>query len=254
MDCDPTFLLLPTLVWLCIWIFFSFSRNQNPKPTKLPAGPPAFPIIGNILAIGTKPHQSLTNFSKIYGSLVSLRLGSKITIVISSPDIAKDVLHINDQVFYGRIVPHAVHALHHHKFSAVFVDPSAHWTTLKRFCATNIFSSRQLDFTQNLWFRKLQDLLEYVSECCKKGEAVDIGEATFTTTRNSMTNTLFSKDLASFASDSSREFKVLVRGMMEEAGKPNIADFFPFLGLLDPQGVPCAHKNEQLSWKVPQGY
>ncbi|CBI38800.3 unnamed protein product, partial [Vitis vinifera] len=54
--------------------------------------------------LGDKPHQSLTNLSKTYGPVMSLKLGSISTIVISSPETAKEVLHRNDQAFSGREV------------------------------------------------------------------------------------------------------------------------------------------------------
>ncbi|OWM71929.1 hypothetical protein CDL15_Pgr017812 [Punica granatum] len=44
-------------------------------------------------------------------------------------------------------------------------------------------------------------------------------------------------DLADHTSDSSKEFKELVSQMMVEAGKLNLADYFPLLKRLDPQGV-----------------
>ncbi|KAI3711329.1 hypothetical protein L2E82_41332 [Cichorium intybus] len=44
-------------------------------------------------------------------------------------------------------------------------------------------------------------------------------------------------DLAQFDSVSSQEFKDAIWGMMEVSGKPNIADFFPILKPLDPQGL-----------------
>ncbi|XP_059599031.1 cytochrome P450 76T24-like [Vitis vinifera] len=59
---------------------------------------------GDILMLGDKPHQSLTNLSKTYGPVMSLKLGSISTIVISSPETAKEVLHRNDQAFSGREV------------------------------------------------------------------------------------------------------------------------------------------------------
>ncbi|KAK7394874.1 hypothetical protein VNO78_15415 [Psophocarpus tetragonolobus] len=44
-------------------------------------------------------------------------------------------------------------------------------------------------------------------------------------------------DLSNSASGKSHEFKNIIRVMMEEAGRPNVADFFPFLRPLDPQRV-----------------
>nr|ACJ85856.1 unknown [Medicago truncatula]AFK36079.1 unknown [Medicago truncatula]AFK47620.1 unknown [Medicago truncatula] len=95
------------------------------------------------------------------------------------------------------------------------------------------------DSTRNLRQQKLQELLDYVNEKSNKGEVFDIGEAVFTNVLNSISNTLFSMDLAhsTVPDEKSQEFKTIIWGIMEETGKPNISDFFPILRPLDPQGL-----------------
>ncbi|KAF7844725.1 geraniol 8-hydroxylase-like [Senna tora] len=120
----------------------------------------------------------------------------------------------------------------------VWMPPSAQWRVLRRVCATKVFSSQKLDSTQTIRQNKVQELVNHVGECCKKGEALDIGEAVFTRVLNSISNTFFSMDLGHYkASDKAQEFKHIIRAMMEEVGRPNVVDFFPIFGLLDPQRV-----------------
>lgn len=234
-SCPLSFLCNCIIIFFICFFLFLNNRPNN-HSGKLPQGPSPYPIVGNILELGTKPHQSLANLSKIYGPLMTLKLGSITTIVISSPDVAKEALQKNDLIFSGRTIPHTGEALDHHKYSVAFIHPSSVlWKTLRRVCITSMFSPLRLDSSQNLRRNKLQHLLDYVDECCTQGEALDIGEATFAATLNSISNTLFSIDLVGFSSGSSREFKDLICGILEEAGSPNISDFFPFLRSLDPQ-------------------
>ncbi|KAI4354928.1 hypothetical protein L6164_003751 [Bauhinia variegata] len=234
----PTFLLLVSFLYFSWFLIFNSLNYLRPnKSGKLPPGPRPLPVIGNILELGTKPHQSLAELSKIHGPLMTLKLGAITTVVISSPDIAREALQQNDVVFSGRTVPHGIQVHDHHKFSIGFMPPSFKWRVLRRACATNIFSTQQLHSTQILRRKKVQDLLDYVHECCSKNQVLDIGEAIFTTALNSLSNTFFSMDFAGFSSDSSQEFKGIISGALEETGKPNVADFFPILRLIDPQGV-----------------
>ncbi|KAK7394878.1 hypothetical protein VNO78_15419 [Psophocarpus tetragonolobus] len=128
-----------------------------------------------------------------------------------------------------------MHALDHHMYSVVWHPPSPQWRNLRRVCATKVFSPQLLDSTQILRQQKVLDLLDFVKERCKISEAVDISEAIFTTIVRSIFATLFSKDFSN--STKSNELKNIVRGIMEEIGRPNIADFFPILRPLDPQRV-----------------
>ncbi|XP_047149480.1 cytochrome P450 76T24-like [Vigna umbellata] len=231
--------LLPLLqiTIVCVTIHVLISTFKPMKTSKYPPGPHPFPIIGNILELGNQPHQALTKLSQIYGPIMSLKLGSITTIVISSPHFAREVLQKKDQIFSNRTTPDAVRALDHHTLSVVWTPPSAPWRALRRVCATKVFSSQQLQFTQVCRQRKVQELMDYVKERCQKGEALDIGESSFTTVLNSISNTFFSMDLAHYASDKSQEFKDIIWGIMEEAGRPNVVDFFPIFRMLDPQGA-----------------
>ena len=68
-----------------------------------------------------------------------------------------------------------------------------------------IFAPQQLDVTQALRRKKLQELLDHVNQCCNSGEAVDIGRAIFVTVLNAISNTFFPIDLARYSSNLSLE-------------------------------------------------
>jgi hypothetical protein len=52
-----------------------------------------------------------------------------------------------------------------------------------------------------------------------------------------LSNTILSVDLADPNSEGAKKFKEIVWNIMKEVGKPNIADYFPVLQKLDPQGI-----------------
>ncbi|XP_004506725.1 cytochrome P450 76T24-like [Cicer arietinum] len=235
---------LISFLYACIHIIAFGLLCKNKKSPKLPPGPPSYPLIGNILQLGpSKLHQSLTKLSKTYGPIMRVTIGTITTIVISSPKIAKEALHKNDQALSNRFIPESVQALSHDKSSLIFMPISPKWKTLRKICATKIFSSQQLDSTQSLRLEKLKELVVYLKENCEKGKAIDIGEVAFTISLNSISNTLFSIDMASFASSSSQNFRDVISSMLIEASNPNIADYYPILRRIDPQGSQRRMKN-----------
>ncbi|XP_057744418.1 cytochrome P450 76T24-like [Arachis stenosperma] len=229
-------LLLISFVLACIHLLFSNLAMKTPK-NKLPPGPKPFPIIGNILELGTHPHLSLSRLSQIYGPIITLKLGNITTIVISSPQLAKEVLHKHDKTFCDRQTPDTLTALDHHKVSVIWLPLRKKWRNLRRICADNLFSIQKLDSTQVLRQKKVQELLDFVKEKSEKGESLDMSNAAFITVLNFISNTFFSIDLAHYDSFKSQEFKDIVWGIMEEIGRPNVVDFFPMLRMLDPQGT-----------------
>ncbi|KAI3444657.1 hypothetical protein Pfo_001322 [Paulownia fortunei] len=235
MDFLTFLLVLISIMWICTIILTSNSRAR--KSSKLPPGPYQFPIIGNILDLGSKPHQSLAKLSKKYGPVMSLKLGSITTIVVSCPETAKLVLQKHDLAFSSRTIPSAAESLNHDEFSMVWIPVENQWRKLRKICKEQMFSVSRLDASQGLRREKLQKLCDYVKECCETGLAVDIGEAAFTTSLNLMSATLFSVEFAQFNSDSSQEMKDVVWGVMKCVGSPNFADYFPVLKSADPQGI-----------------
>ncbi|GAB4834305.1 hypothetical protein Ancab_039975 [Ancistrocladus abbreviatus] len=204
--------------------------------SRLPPGPFPLPVIGNLLKLGSKPHQTLAELARAYGQVVTLQLGCLTTVVVSSVPMAKEVLQKNDIAFSSRFVADSITALNHHEHSVVMLPPSTKWRTFRKICTSHVFANSRLDTTRHLRKKNVQQLLSHIKDCSEVGKSVEIGQAAFSTTLNLLSNTFFSVDLADLSSASSRDFKELVWAIMVEAGTPNIADFFPMLKVVDPQG------------------
>ncbi|ONK71471.1 uncharacterized protein A4U43_C04F9000 [Asparagus officinalis] len=207
----------------------------SPKSrTNLPPAKPS-PVVGNLFALA-KAHRSLAELAKSYGPIISLKLGQVTTIVVSSPDLAREVLIKKDQIFCARSVPDAVRAANHHQVSVAWLPANQLWKNLRIICSAQFLTSQRLDSNKALRHKKVRELVEYLRERSTAKEAVDIGRAAFMTVLNMLSNTLFSVDMVDAGSDSAQEFKDLVWGIMEELGTANVSDFFPLVRGLDLQG------------------
>jgi hypothetical protein len=237
MDFLMSFVIGLSLSWILIKTFHIIPRSKaNHK--KLPPGPKPFPVIGNLLELGDKPHKSLTELAKVHGPIMTLKLGRVTTIVISSANTAKEVLQTHDRLLSNRTIPDAVRAHKHDEFGLPWIpNISSQWRNLRKICNGQLFSNPALDANQDIRRKKVQELLAETRQSSLTGEAVDIGRAAFKTTLNMLSNTILSVDLADPNSDSARKFKEIVWNIMKEIGKPNLADYFPVLKKFDPQGI-----------------
>ncbi|XP_057463307.1 geraniol 8-hydroxylase-like isoform X1 [Actinidia eriantha] len=227
------------LVWVLLQVLLRITRNSNSSGNgNLPPGPTPFPVIGNLLELGDKPHQSLAKLAKRYGPIMTIKLGQMTTVVISSPAMAKQVLQKQDLAFSNRAQPDSARTRNHHQFSLVWLPVSAKWRSLRKICNSHIFSSQKLDSNYHLRRLKVEQLVAEVRESCKTNASVDIGQVAFRTSLNLLSNTIFSMDMASPDSNIvTQEMKKMVWGIMEEVGKPNLGDYFPVLQKIDPQGI-----------------
>jgi cytochrome P450 len=102
---------------------------------------------------------------------------------------------------------------------------------------TELFSVKRLEamqhFRRDQVFRTIQQILME----SKKGKSVNIGDTMVHSAVNLLGNMAFGKDMFDPHSPAFREFKDSLRQMAVNAVAPNLADYFPFLQWLDPQGV-----------------
>ncbi|KAJ0259171.1 hypothetical protein HA466_0055600 [Hirschfeldia incana] len=210
--------------------------RSSPRSARLPPGPPRLPIIGNIHQIGKLPHHSFADLSRIYGPIMHLKFGRLNTVIVSTPEAAREVLKTHDQTLSGRSPPNSILSINHHNVSVAWTHPSSpHWRMLRRLSVTQLFSPQRVEATKALRVKKVQELVSFVNERSESEEAVDIARASFTTVLNIISNILFSVDLGSYGSGSNG-FQDSVIGDTEAAGRPDLANFFPFLAFLDLQG------------------
>ena len=95
----PFHVLLFFVLLLSFVYIFKHFRSGKPK---FPPSPPKLPIIGNLHQPGTLPHRSLHALSKKYGPIMFLDLGCAATVVLSSADMAEEIIKTNDIIFSNR--------------------------------------------------------------------------------------------------------------------------------------------------------
>ncbi|XP_057746205.1 geraniol 8-hydroxylase-like [Arachis stenosperma] len=233
-----SFVMLLLLLLTCTTLYSLHYLNvrRSKANYKLPPGPSPLPIIGNLHELGNKPHHSSAILAKIHGPIMTLKLGQLTTIVISSAEMAKMVLQTYDQFLSNRTVPEAARVHNHHIHSIAFMPMTPLWRSLRKICNNQLFTNKTIDARQDLRRKKVQELLGEIHQSSQIGEGVDVGEAAFKTTINLLSNTIFSMDLIQ-SSGSAARFKDLVANITKESGKPNLADYFPALRMVDPQRI-----------------
>nr|XP_043637789.1 geraniol 8-hydroxylase-like [Erigeron canadensis] len=228
--------LILVLFSIIFFLFFLHCIDVYGKRS-MPPGPTGLPIIGNLLDIGQKPHESLAKLSKKHGPLMTIKLGSVTSVVASTPDAARDILQRNDDVCSGRIIPDAVTSLENYDTSVLWIPPNHEWRTIRKAVNTFLTHSHKLDTLRDLRENVVEGMLDFLKESSLKNEVVNIGKLAFGVALNQMSNTCLSQNVTNYESDDIGGFKRAVKTLMEVDGKFNIADIFPVLKPLDPQNL-----------------
>lgn len=205
------------------------------SPRNLPPGPFPWPIIGNILSLGNKPHVSLARLATAHGPLISLRLGTQLLIVGSTPDAAREILQTRDKVLSARCVPHAVPAYPDRlDLSVGWSDCTDQWKFLRAIIRSELFSSKMIEAQANIRELKVYEMVELLRT--KEGAMVNIGELVFNVVFNMLSNIFVSKDFLNLYTENTEGLKD-VRKFVEVVSAPNLADYYAILSRMDLQGL-----------------
>ncbi|CAL5047353.1 unnamed protein product [Urochloa decumbens] len=230
--------LLPWLAWLLVSLLSIYVLDLLIHSRRgLPPGPRPLPLIGNLHLLGKQPHRTLARLAKTHGPLMSLRLGAVTTVVVSSPDAAREFLQKHDAAFASRSVPDATGA--HAKNSVPWLPNGPRWRALRRTMAAELFAPHRLDALRDVRREKVRELVGHVGRLARGGAAVDVGQVVFTTGLNLLSRMIFSRDLITGfdCRGESKEFQGVCAEIMEVAGMANVSDFFPAVAAVDLQGA-----------------
>ncbi|RWR84637.1 cytochrome P450 [Cinnamomum micranthum f. kanehirae] len=202
-----------------------------------PPGPIGWPILGYLPYLSDRLHEDLHKLACTYGPIFSLRLGQKRAIIVSSPDVAKEILKHKDVSFSSRTITEAVRCMAYDGTSLVFVPYGGRWRLLRRILTTELFSSRAIDLFLPARKQQVHGLLIDLYSASQTKTPVNLAESTFIASANLVSNLICSKNLFDKNKKDGRELKEMAREALEVVGEPNIADLIPVLKVFDPQGL-----------------
>jgi trans-cinnamate 4-monooxygenase len=113
------------------------------KKFKLPPGPIPIPVFGNWLQVGDDlNHRNLTDLAKRFGDVFMLRMGQRNLVTVSSPDLAKDVLHTQGVEFGSRTRNVVFDIFTGKGQDMVFTVYGEHWRKMRRIMTVPFFTNK----------------------------------------------------------------------------------------------------------------
>ncbi|VVB10055.1 unnamed protein product [Arabis nemorensis] len=222
---DPTTALL---IVVSLFIFIGLiSRRRRPP---YPPGPRGWPIIGNMLMMDQLTHRGLANLAKKYGGLCHLRMGFLHMFAVSSPEVARQVLQVQDSIFSNRPATIAISYLTYDRADMAFAHYGPFWRQMRKVCVMKVFSRKRAES----WASVRDEVDKMVrSVSSNVGKPINVGEQIFALTRNITYRAAF----GSTCVKGQDEFIGILQEFSKLFGAFNVADFIPYFGWIDPQGI-----------------
>ncbi|KAJ0578366.1 putative cytochrome P450 [Helianthus annuus] len=235
---EPTMLVATTslLILAILWYKFILSNSSNGAPP-LPPGPRSFPIVGYLPFLTPNLHTQFTNMAHTYGPIFKLKLGSKLHVVINTPELAKEVVRDQDEAFSNRDQTAAILVMTYGGQDMVFSDNNANWRKLRKLSVHKMLSNVNLDRSSSVRWNEVRRAVKNVFG--RIGTKVDIREITFSTETSVLIRTIWESQSDKGVTNSNivAEIDKVASKVTAILGRMNISDFFPILGRFDLQGV-----------------
>ncbi|XP_022137054.1 cytochrome P450 71A1-like [Momordica charantia] len=222
---------------LCIFFFFLvLLKLLKPKNNtkNFPPSPPKLPIIGNLHQLGSLPHQSLAALSDKHGPLMFLKLGQAPTLVVSSAEMAREVMKTHDLNFSDRPQTTAAKILLYGFKDVGFAPYGEYWRQARKICALELFSAKRVESFQYVRDEEVAVLVNRIRRGCVGGDgegSVNLAQLFLSTSNNIVSRCMMGDKFEdengkSRFGDISRRVMVLLTAFC-------FADFFPALWWID---------------------
>ncbi|KAL5977140.1 hypothetical protein ACLOJK_021482 [Asimina triloba] len=220
---------------------------------RLPPGPPRWPIVGNLLQLTSLPHRDLAAFCAKYGPLVYLRLGTVDAITTDDPEVIREILLRQDDVFASR--PRTLAAVHlAYGCGDVALAPlGPQWKRMRRICMEHLLSTRRLESFAVQRADEAQHLVRAVWERIEKGEKVNLRQLLGAFSMNNVTRMLLGKQyfgVESAGPDDAMEFMHITHELFWLLGLIYLGDYLPAWRWMDP--FACEKKMREVEKRVDQ--
>lgn len=156
-------------------------------------------------------------------------------MVVQSAKTAAQMFKYHDGSFCDRISTDAFTS-HGYKSGSLAVGSyGPYWRVLRRLCASELLVNKRINETESLRRKCVDEMIDWIEEA--ESCEVDVGKYLFLMAFNLVGNLMVSSDVVDPRSKEGKEFFDAMNKVAQWAGRVNIADVWPVLRWLDPQGI-----------------
>ncbi|XP_065874556.1 cytochrome P450 736A117-like [Euphorbia lathyris] len=212
------------LSFFFLLILLKWSSFSNKKSGLLPPSPPTFPIIGNLHQFSSCPHRSLRKLAETYGPIMLLHLGSVPALVISSADMAREIMKTHDIIFSDRPKSRVVKIITYDQKGIATAPYGEYWRQMKSISVLHLLSNRRVQSYKNVREEETNSMIEHIKS--SSSLPVNLSEILGNTTNNIVCRIALGRKYGEAVGGMS--IKDLLRS--ESFGYFDVGDFIPWLG------------------------
>ncbi|EOA25913.1 hypothetical protein CARUB_v10019302mg [Capsella rubella] len=216
--------LLCSVIFISIIFFIKHKRGK--KNSNTPPSPPGLPLIGNLHQLGRHTHRSLCSLSHRYGPLMLLHFGSVPVLVVSSAEVARDVLKTHDRVFASRPRSKIFEKLLYDRHDVASAPYGEYWRQMKSVCVLHLFSNKMVRSFREVREEEISLMLEKI----RRSSSLPVNLSKILV---SLTNDVICRAALGRKYGGETDFKELMERLSRLLGTISVGSYVPWLAWID---------------------
>ncbi|MED6199931.1 hypothetical protein PIB30_080461 [Stylosanthes scabra] len=223
MDLQNLWFILTTFLFLFVLFNLVIKKSTSSNKTNLPPGPWKLPLIGNIhqLVGSSQLHETLRNLASKYGPLMHLKLGEVSNIIVSSPEMAQEIMKTQDLKFSDRPRENLIsRIICYNGRDVTFSNYGDYWRQLKKICTTELLTTKRVQSFRALREEEVSEMVKSISE--SEGSIVNLSKKIFSLTYGIASRAAFGRRCSY-----QQAFVSAMEELLVLAGGYNVSDLYP---------------------------
>jgi len=208
---------------------------------KLPPGPRPRPVVGNLFDVQPVRCRCYQEWARRYGPIMTVWLGSQPTVVVSTAELAREVLKTHDQSLADRVRDRSSERFSRGGKDLIWADYGAHYIKVRKLCNLELFTPRRLEALRPIREDEVTAMVESVHRAVtapgNEGKPLVVKNHLSMVAFNNITRLAFGKRFVNAAGEldeQGREFKGIVTDGIKIGASLSIARYIPWLKWLTP--------------------
>ncbi|XP_010931545.1 p-coumarate 3-hydroxylase [Elaeis guineensis] len=235
MDPSPLPIALAALaVVISVLLYLRFRH-------RLPPGPRPWPVVGNLYDIKPVRFRCFAEWAQTYGPIMSVWFGTTLNVVVSSSELAKEVLKEHDPQLADRPRSRSAARFSRDGKDLIWADYGPHYVKVRKVCNLELFSPRRLEALRPVREDEVTAMVESIFRDCtridKVGKSSVVRDHLAPVAFNNITRLAFGKRFVSsegLTDEQGKEFKAIVANGLKFGASLSLAEFVWWLRWMFP--------------------
>ncbi|KAL5203476.1 hypothetical protein ABZP36_014428 [Zizania latifolia] len=208
---------------------------------RIPPGPRPWPVVGNLRQIKPVRCRCFQEWAERYGPIVSVWFGSSLNVVVSTSELAKEVLKEHDQQLADRPRNRSTQRFSRNGQDLIWADYGPHYIKVRKLCNLELFTPKRLEALRPIREDEVTAMVESVhraaTEPGSERKPIVVRNHLAMVAFNNITRLAFGKRFINANGDideQGREFKTIVNNGIKIGASLSVSEYIWYLRWLYP--------------------